>query len=208
MSQDHYFSVEPAIRSRPLTARLKLPDATLELVTDRGVFAYGRVDRGTDLLLRTIPPPPRTGALLDLGCGYGAIAVTLAIRAPGSAVWALDANRRALDLTRRNAAASGAINVIVAEPADVPVDLRFAAVYSNPPIRLGKAAVRALLSEWLARLQPDGHAHLVVQRFLGADSLAAWLVSSGFAVERRRSRGGYRVLDVHNARASTHHEDP
>src|SRR5438876_5028555 len=110
MLQDHYFSVEPAIRSRPLTARLKLPDATLELVTDRGVFAYGRVDRGTDLLLRTIPPPPRTGALLDLGRGYGANAVPLAIRAAGPAVWAADVNRRSPELTRRHVGASGAIH--------------------------------------------------------------------------------------------------
>jgi len=206
MPEEHYFSAEPASASRPRSAHLVLPDLRLELRTDRGVFAHGRIDRGTELLLLTIPTPP-SGNLLDLGCGYGPISITLAIRAPGSQVWAVDVNRRALDLTRLNSAAAGVTNIVIAEPADVPNEIRFAAIYSNPPIRLGKNAVRALISGWLARLQPKGRAYLVVQRFLGSDSLAAWLAGSGYAVERRRSRAGYRVLEVHKTAASTHDED-
>jgi 16S rRNA (guanine1207-N2)-methyltransferase len=205
VSQDHYFSAEPASRSRPATARLTLPDRTLELATDRGVFAHRHIDRGTEVLLRTIPAPPQ-GALLDLGCGYGAIAITVALRAPRAIVWAVDINRRALDLCRLNASTAGARNVMVAEPDDVPDEIRFAAIYSNPPVRTGKEPLHDMLATWLRRLQLGGHAYLVVQRHLGSDTLARWLTDEEYAVDRLRSRTGYRVLDVH-ANAKTRQDE-
>jgi len=95
---------------------------------------------------------------------------------------------------------------MVGDPDTVPGGLRFAAIYSNPPVRLGKAGLHELLLQWIARLEPGGTATLVVQRHLGADSLAAWLTSLGHRVERVRSRGGYRVLEVH-APAGSPHDD-
>ena len=205
MSQDHYFSADPKVASRPRTFRLVLPDRTIELDSDRGVFAHGHIDFGTDLLLRTIPPPP-PGELVDVGCGYGAIAVTMALRRPEARVWAVDVNRRALELCARNAERAGAMNVVPTLPDGVPDALRFAAVYSNPPVRLGKAALHDLLRHWIGKLEPDAVATLVVQRHLGANSLAAWLVELGYPVERVRSKGGYRVLEVHAAADTPHHD--
>ena len=203
VSQDHYFNAEPKVASRPRTIRVSLPDLSFELDTDRGVFAHGHLDFGTDLLLRSLPPVP-PGELVDVGCGYGAIAITLALRNPDARVWAVDVNRRALDLCARNAERAGAQNVVPAEPAAVPDRVRFAAVYSNPPVRLGKPALHELLLAWIGRLEPEAVAMLVVQRHLGADSLAAWLGGLGHRVERVRSRGGYRVLEVHPAAGSPH----
>jgi len=205
VTQDHYFTADPKVPSRPRTIRISLPDRSFDLDTDRGVFAHGHIDFGTDLLLRTIPPPP-AGDLVDVGCGYGAIAITLALRQPDARVWAVDVNRRALDLCARNAERARASNVVVGDPDAVPEGLRFAAVYSNPPVRLGKAGLHELLLRWIARLEPGGTATLVGQRHLGADSLAAWLTSLGHRVERVRSRGGYRVLEVH-APAGSPHDD-
>lgn len=192
----HYFSRRPATPSQPTTVHIRLPDLSLELESDRGVFAHGLLDRGTELLLRTIPAPP-AGRLLDLGCGYGAVAIALALRNPAAHVWAVDVNERALQLTRRNATRNGADNVTVCAPEDVAEDMRFAALYSNPPVRVGKDALRTLLSGWLRRLDDAAPAFLVVQRNLGADSLAAWLQTQGHQVQRVRSRSGYRVLEVH-----------
>ncbi|HEX6568635.1 MAG TPA: methyltransferase [Acidimicrobiales bacterium] len=194
--QPHYFSPSPATPSRPGTVRLDLPDLSLTLAADRGVFSAGRVDPGTKVLLLAAPPPPVAGDLLDLGCGYGPIALALAHRAPGATVWAVDVNERALDLTRANAAAAGLANVRVVAPDDVPAGVRFAAIWSNPPVRVGKAALHDLLDRWLPRLADRGTALLVVQRNLGADSLHRWLEGRGWAVDRRASRMGYRVLDV------------
>ena len=201
----HYFTAEPAVASHPTPVRLALRGLDVQLQSDRGVFAYGHLDRGTEILLRTMPDPPE-GELLDVGCGYGAIAITLALLSPAARVWAIDVNRRALDLTARNAAANGAGNVMTVAPEAVPADLTFIAVYSNPPVRLGKQALHELLQQWLGRLRPDGIAHLVMQRHLGADTLASWLVAEGYTVHRARSRQGYRVLEVRTGAASDHHD--
>ena len=192
----HYFSPAPQRRSAPGTVTLALPDRALTLITDRGVFAHGAVDAGTKLLLLEGPSPPDKGDLLDLGCGYGPIACTLAARAPRATVWAVDVNERARGLCAANAEALGLANVLVVAPGEVPAEVRLAGIWSNPPIRIGKPALHRLLTEWLGRLAPGGAAHLVVQRHLGADSLAAWLAGEGWRVVRRASRQGYRLLDV------------
>lgn len=193
-TQAHYFSDDPTAASKRGAVRLTLPDRTLELVTDRGVFSPDRIDPGTKLLLSEVPDLA-PGALLDLGCGYGPIACTLASRHPGHDVWAVDVNARSRDLTAENAERLG-LRVSVASPDEVPADLRFAGIVSNPPIRIGKAALRGLLVTWLDRLTDDGEAWLVVNKNLGADSLADWLGARGHEVERIRSRQGYRILRV------------
>jgi 16S rRNA (guanine1207-N2)-methyltransferase len=196
MPDSHYFDPAPPVPSDRGVVRLVLPDLTLDLATDRGVFSADAIDRGTKLLLLSAPDPPPTGDLLDLGCGYGPIAMTMAIRSPAATVWAIDVNERARALCAENAAAAGLANVRVAAPDDVPGPVRFAAIWSNPPIRIGKAPLHSLLLDWLGRLAPSGGAHLVVQRHLGADSLARWLGEAGFSVGRIASRQGYRVLEV------------
>jgi 16S rRNA (guanine1207-N2)-methyltransferase len=192
----HYFDQEPAIPSAPERVRLALPDVTLDLVTDRGVFSRGDIDPGTKLLLLEAPAPSPTGDALDLGCGYGPIALTLAHRAPGARVWAVDVNRRARDLTTANAEAAGLTNVQAVGPDEVADDLRFATIWSNPPIRIGKVALHDLLLRWLPRLATGGRAVLVVQKHLGADSLARWLTEQGFPTTRLQSRAGYRLLEI------------
>jgi 16S rRNA (guanine1207-N2)-methyltransferase len=196
MSEGHYFDAEPAVASRPAHVELVLPDFRARLRSDRGVFSAGAVDPGTLHLLRAVPAAALTGNLLDLGCGYGPIACTLAHRSPSATVWAVDVNERALALTAANAQALGQSNVRAIRPEEAPSDLTFAGIWSNPPIRIGKAALHELLLSWLPRLDPSASAWLVVQRHLGADSLASWLDQSGWAVVRVGSKRGYRILKV------------
>jgi 16S rRNA (guanine1207-N2)-methyltransferase len=196
--KSHYFEARPAAASRPRTVRLRLGELNLELQADRGVFGSRGVDLGTMVLLREGPPPPESGDLLDLGCGYGPIALALARRAPGARVWAVDVNERALGLTRVNAEAARTPNVTAMAPEQVPPEVRFDAIYSNPPVRVGKAPLHELLLRWLPRLTPGGAAYLVVQRNLGSDSLAKWLGEQGFEVSRLKSKKGYRILEVKN----------
>lgn len=196
MATGHYFDAAPDAASRPSQVELRLPDATVSLTADRGVFSGTRVDPGTVALLRAEAAPAAAGHLLDLGCGYGPIACTLARRAPAATVWAVDVNQRALSLTRANADSLGLANLVTAEPEAVPDDVTFAEIWSNPPIRIGKDALHTLLDRWLARLAPGGRALLVVHRHLGGDSLADWLSGRGWGVRRQASKQGYRVLDV------------
>jgi 16S rRNA (guanine1207-N2)-methyltransferase len=201
---EHYFSPRPGAPHRAGLVRVVLPDVYLELATDAGVFSPGRLDPGTRLLLDEAPPPPPAGDLLDLGCGYGPIACVLAKRSPGATVWAVDVNERALELCARNAATAGLPNVRCVTPDDPSVPPRLAGIWSNPPVRIGKAALHDLLSAWLGRLSGDGsgggsgggRAYLVAGRNLGADSLHRWLAEQGWKVTRRAARSGYRLLGV------------
>ncbi len=193
----HYFDPSPAAPSRRRQVHLVLPDLKATLTVDRGVFSGGGVDPGTLELLKAVPAGPDPAAdLLDLGCGYGPIALTVATRYPASTVWAVDINSRALELTADNAAALGLANVRAVTPDEVPDGLTFVQIWSNPPIRIGKAALHGLLERWLPRLADGGTGWLVVQKNLGSDSLAAWLAGSGYQVARLGSRKGYRILAV------------
>src|SRR2546430_1277924 len=192
--KSHYFEARPAVASRPRTVKLHMGDIQLELQADRGVFGSRGIDPGTLVLLKEAPPPPVTGDLLDLGSGYGPIALVLARRAPQAKVWAVDVNERAVELTNANAATAQTPNVSAMPPEQVPDGLKFDAIYSNPPVRVGKAPLHELLMAWLPRLKPGGAAYLVVQRNLGSDSLADWMrKEQGWNVTRLKSKKGYRA---------------
>jgi 16S rRNA (guanine1207-N2)-methyltransferase len=217
VSNSQYFAEQPAAAHRPGTVQVVLPDMHLTLATDSGVFSPGRLDPGTRLLLETAPPPPAHGDLLDLGCGYGPLALVLAKRSPQARVWAVDVNQRAIDLCAGNAAAMGLANVRCVPAAGAGPDIAgqdsagpntadlpdiadlpatYQLIWSNPPIRIGKQALHSLLTGWLSRLAGGAAAYLVVQRNLGSDSLQRWLGQSGWDATRFAARAGYRVLEV------------
>jgi len=214
---EHYFSPSPRSRRRRRTVTLRLKDVTLDLRTDRGVFSADRIDPGTLLLLKHAPlPPPPVGngsesaagrVLADVGCGYGPIAVTMALRAPDATIWATDVNERARELAATNLAAAGvpvagagrphrAGRARVCAPEEIPPSLRLDAIYCNPPVRIGNEALDELLRGWLSRLHPGGFAVLVMHKNLGADSLARRLAAAGNEPRRLAIGGGYRVLQV------------
>ena len=197
--KSHYFDPAPVVASKPRTVHLHVGELALELQADRGVFGSRGVDLGTRVLLNEAPAPPQAGDILDLGSGYGPIAIALARQAPGARVWAVDVNERAIELTKANAASAAVANVTACSPDEVPDNVRFAAIYSNPPVRVGKAALHALLVRWLGRLGEGGRAYLVVQRNLGADSLGKWLTEQGYQVQRLKSKKGYRILQIGSA---------
>jgi len=199
MASDHYFSASPASAEKLRRIRVPLHGREVDVTTAGGVFSPDRLDAGTAVLLANTPPAPPGGNLLDLGCGWGPVALTLALQSPHATVWAVDVNERALDLVRRNAAELGLDNVNARLPEDVPDDLRFRSIRSNPPIRVGKNELHGLLERWIPRLDERSDAWLVVQRNLGSDSLQRWLAATfekGFSVHRAATGRGYRVLKV------------
>ncbi|CAA9367840.1 MAG: hypothetical protein AVDCRST_MAG21-358 [uncultured Nocardioidaceae bacterium] len=194
---EHYFSAEPSSVERRQQVTATVWGRQLTMDSASGVFAYGRLDGGTAVLFRETPPPATAGIYLDLGCGYGVIACALAAAQPAATVWAVDVNDRALRLVAHNAASLGLGGRIrPVTPDEVPPDVRFDEIWSNPPVRIGKPALHALLLQWLPRLAPAGRAVLVVGKNLGADSLQRWIADQGYRCERTASAKGFRVMQV------------
>jgi 16S rRNA (guanine1207-N2)-methyltransferase len=203
---DHYFTAQPASAGQRRQLRVFLAGREVVVETAPSVFCPDRVDIGTAVLLAEAPAPPPTGNLLDLGSGWGPIALSLGLLSPHASIWAVDVNQRALGLARDNAKALGINDFHAVTPDQVPDGIRFEAIWSNPPIRVGKEALHALLLTWLPRLAPGGAAYLVVQKNLGSDSLQRWLTTEleatapgAFAVGRHTTAQTFRVLSVHRA---------
>lgn len=197
MSGEHYFTSSPESALVPRAIRARIGGQDRELVTANGVFSPERIDAGTQVLLGSVPAPPPGGNLLDLGCGWGPIALTLALHSPRAIVWAVDVNERALDLVRTNAQKMSISNINAVLPEDVPENVSFTTIWSNPPIRVGKNELHGMLEKWLPRLESGSDGWLVVQRNLGSDSLHRWLQSEfpeDFSFVRVTTNKGYRVL--------------
>ena len=198
---EHYFTASPAGPAEEREHSFVIRGTRHTVTTASGVFSADRLDKGTQVLLDHVPDPPGSGLLLDLGCGWGPIALALADAAPDATVLAVDVNERAIDLAARNAAAAEHTNIHAAEATTLAAELEGSGAYvdliwSNPPVRIGKAALHEMLLTWLGLLSDDGEAWLVVSRNLGADSLMKWLAAQGHDVERAASSKGFRVLRV------------
>ncbi len=203
MVSEHYFTESPSSEAKTRELRLELAGREVTVETVSGTFSPTRLDLGTSVLLRHLPEPP-AGDVLDLGCGWGPLALHTALEARDAEVelrvWALDVNSRSLETTAVNARRLGLETVRTVTAEDIPAEVQFAAIRSNPPIRIGKEALHELLETWLPRLAPDGRADLVVSKNLGADSLQKWIagmLGDGFEVVRTGSSKGFRVLTIH-----------
>lgn len=199
MAQEHYFAEHPQVAAHWRDIDVDLDGRTRTVAVASGLFSPDGLDKATRILLDHVPEPPQTGQALDIGCGWGPIALTLALRAPHLRVWGVDVNERARDATTRNADRLGLEGVAVASPDGVPDDVEFDVIWANPPIRIGKQALHELLLTWLPRLAPGGAAWLVVGKQLGADSLQRWLAEElpgDFEVRRAATARGFRVIHI------------
>lgn len=206
MDGAHYFSAEPGTEERRRTLTVELAGRRVEVETSNGIFSPDGIDKGTAAMLSVLPAPPLSGRFLDIGCGWGPLALTLALQSPDAEVVGVEVNDRAAQLSRDNAAALGLRNVTVQRPDEVSPEQTFDLIWSNPPIRIGKQALHELLLLWLPRLAPGGTAWLVVQKNLGADSLLPWmrtalegLAPGEFTAQRVETVKGFRILTVTRA---------
>lgn len=201
MASEHYFSETPGSNFKPKQIQVTIDGRAVTVTTAGGIFSPDHIDQGTQILLQHLDEAPPSGNILDIGCGWGPIALSLAVRSPKATIWAVDVNERSLELTAANAAKLGLTNIKTCKPEDVPKDLAFSGIWSNPPIRVGKDILHEILLTWLPRLSAGAEGYLVVQKNLGADSLHRWLeveLPEGFSTIRVETAKSFRVLRVKN----------
>jgi 16S rRNA (guanine1207-N2)-methyltransferase len=199
MSEDHYFSQEPGSALKPKSIIIPVAGEMVQVTTASGTFSPAQLDFGTEVLIEQMELAPESGDILDLGCGWGPIALNLAKLRPNTKVWAVDVNTRSVELTTKNAKDLGLSNITAVIPEQVPENLVFSGIWSNPPIRIGKKELHELLLKWLPRLAVGAEAYLVVQKNLGSDSLQKWLTEElvgSYEVSRYTSIKTYRVIKV------------
>ena len=202
MGNDHYFTASPESVQKTTELRLTLRGHSVVMNSVSGTFSPGSLDKGTAVLINNATPPPPAGTFLDIGCGWGPLAATLALESPAAQVWGIDVNERALDVARENMNALGLSGVHITTPEGIPEGVSFDLIWSNPPIKVGKAELHRILTTWLPRLTPEGEAWLVVATKLGGDSLQQWLNDGGageLKAQRATTSKGYRLLKVTRA---------
>ncbi|WP_353066500.1 class I SAM-dependent methyltransferase [Arcanobacterium hippocoleae] len=183
---EHYFSTTSQAAKVEQTRIVTIQNHDFTVTTMPGVFSHDGLDKGTAVLFRKVPITtlPADAKVLDLGCGWGPISLALAQNYPTAEIFAADVNERAIDLCKRNLLSAGISCTVDFESAlyDFFVDsgMKLDLIWSNPPIRIGKAELHELLLRWLALLSSSGVAYFVVQKNLGADSLLIWLNEQGF----------------------------
>jgi len=199
VSDNHYFASSPEGPLVPREITVTLNGNKYSVLTAGGVFSPEHIDQGTQVLLTHLEKANPSGNFLDIGCGWGPIALALALHSPKAVIYAIDVNQRSLELTKLNAERLGISNIIVCKPEEVPHDIQFDEIWSNPPIRVGKVVLHEILTLWINRLTTGGTARLVVQKNLGSDSLHKWLTqefSPDFESTRIDSSKTFRVLKV------------
>ncbi len=190
---DQYYTREPASASRPAECAFTFRGTDLRFRTDAGVFSRGELDQGTRLLLDALPE--LKGDVLDLGCGWGAIGVSVARTMPETRVTMADVNLRALALAAENAARCGAVCETLESDGFAGLAGRvFDTVITNPPIRAGKQVIYRMFADAREHLRPGGALWLVIRKQQGAESCIRYLESVGYTVEKRDRSGGFWVL--------------
>ena len=190
---DHYFTASPGSGHRYAEAEYAFRGETLRFLTDAGVFSRGEVDFGTDALLRALPEE-MTGRVLDLGCGWGAVGVSVGKKYPGCRIVMSDVNERALDLARKNAAANGVRADAVQSDGLEKVDGVFDYILTNPPIRAGKQVIYRLFAQSAEKLTENGALYLVIRRQQGAESALKYLKTIFVEAETVEKSGGFWVI--------------
>ena len=191
---DHYYTRTPQSASRPAECEFTYRGIDLVFRTDAGVFSRGEVDTGTRLLLEALPEN-LGGEILDLGCGWGVIGISIARKWPEARVTMADINTRALDLSRENAKRNRA-EVVCAESDGMAAfeGKTFDAVVTNPPIRAGKQVIYKMFADAARSLAPEGALYLVIRKQQGAESCIRYLQTLYASVEKLDRSGGFWVL--------------
>jgi 16S rRNA (guanine1207-N2)-methyltransferase len=193
---EHYYSRDPKVKSDPKEWSTALRGKTLKFKTDAGVFSKGEVDFGSRVLAEAFVLPESEGAILDVGCGYGPIGLSIAASFPERSIHMIDVNERALSLAAVNAERNDIANVKIypSDALSAVVEKGFAAILTNPPIRAGKETVFNFYEGAFSKLVTGGELWVVIQKKQGAPSTIERLEELFGNVESVVKKKGYYIL--------------
>lgn len=195
---DHYYSKKPSSKSKRKKIKIKVASLDLTLLTDAGVFSKDRIDKGSKLLIETAQKTKfAAGSILDVGCGYGVVGISLAKIYPDRFIEMVDINERAISLSSENILRNE-VNNAEAYQSDLYEKVenkKFAGIIANPPIRAGKKVVHQILEEAYTYLKEDGKLQIVIQRKQGAPSAKKKMKEVFGNVERVALEKGYWILE-------------
>ncbi len=190
---DHYYSKAPVSAHKPGECTTNFMGHSLVFETDAGVFSRDGLDKGTELLLGSLPP--LSGDILDLGCGWGPVGISLAKAYPTARVTMVDINSRAVELSQKNAKQNSVhVRVLQSDGFEAIMDAKFSCIITNPPIRAGKQVIYSLFEQSLLHLMPGGSLYIVIRKQQGAPSALTFLNTIYQSVQVVEKSGGFWVI--------------
>ena len=193
---EHYYSRSQNVSSDPNYWDYTLKENKFRFKTDNGVFSKKEVDFGSRLLIEAFSYPEVDGDILDVGCGYGPIGLSIAKDAKDRKVHMVDVNERALALAKENAALNQIDNVVIYE-SDRLLQVKgnkFAGILTNPPIRAGKKIVHDIFEQSYEHLINNGELWVVIQKKQGAPSALEKLEQLFQEVDVVEKQKGYFII--------------
>ena len=198
-NMEHYFTADPSVKSEERIIEYEIKDKKLSFISDNGVFSKNHVDSATELLVKTIYDEVK-GKILDVGCGYGVIGITLATSKNVTDVEMIDINHRALYLAKRNAEKNKVASKIKIFESNgfEQIKEKYDAIITNPPIRAGKAVIYQMYADAKEHLKKDGALYIVINKKHGAPSTIKYLEELFGNSEILDKKAGFNVIKCVN----------
>ncbi len=198
----HYFDLDPSVASKERKIEYYIDGRIISLVSDNGVFSKDKIDEGSFAFLKVIVPLRLSGKILDLGCGYGPIGLTVALTSPEARVNLADINTRALALCEKNAELLGLSQRVTVLQSDIYSNIEgtYHSILVNPPIRAGKIVTYTMYEGALSHLIDGGSLFIVIRKNQGAPSASKYIESLfGNITLLKRDKGYYIYQAVKRA---------
>ncbi|MBD3226692.1 MAG: methyltransferase [Candidatus Lokiarchaeota archaeon] len=204
-NHEHYYTEKPQSRLKLRKIKFDIGYKSYTFITSTGVFSYKKIDKGTEILLKSLVIPEETQKsnfkVLDLGCGYGVIGIVIADLLPHAHITMIDINERAVWLCQKNIKRNDIRNAVVKQ-GDLfeKIDKKFDLIVTNPPISLGKDVLYEIFQESFTHLKFGGSLQFVIRTKQGAKSAGNKIreIFKPENVELLNIKSGYRVFYASN----------
>ena len=194
----HYFELDPSLASKQRSIEYFIDGRTITLVSDNGVFSKNKIDEGTFAFLKVLVPLRLSGKILDLGCGYGPIGLTIALTSPKARVDLADINTRALALCEKNAETLGLSPRVTVLQSNIyeNIEETYDSIVVNPPIRAGKVVTYSMYEGAYTHLIDGGSLYIVIRKNQGAPSASKYIESIFGNITLLKRDKGYYIYEA------------